>query len=50
MTPEKFVEIIKTHCFQGDITITDGFDFFILEDVIILEDIVELKIKKDENN
>jgi hypothetical protein len=48
MTPEKFVEIIKTHVFQGDITITDGMDFFLLEDVVILDDIVELKIKKDD--
>lgn len=47
MTPEKFADLIKTHSFEGDITITDGLDFFILEDVIVLDDIVELKIKKD---
>jgi hypothetical protein len=47
MTAEKFVEIIKTHVFQGDITITDGTDFFLLEDVIVIDDIVELKIKRD---
>lgn len=47
MTAEKFMDIIKTHCFQGDITITDGTDFYILEDIELIQDIVELKIKKD---
>jgi hypothetical protein len=47
MTPEKFAELIKTHSFEGDITITDGMDFFLLEDVVVLDNIVELKIKKD---
>lgn len=48
MTAEKFAEMLKHHGFEGDIVITDDASFYLLKDVTVHNNIVEIRIYKDE--